>query len=71
MALKVTTLKEEEQMASKWIANRDLYTDGDGDAVEAGDPKSAFLLVRKGRPLSAEQMERHKVKKSKPRKVKK
>ncbi len=65
MALKINLEKETDDMA-KWTANRDLYTDKDGVAVEFGDPAAAFLLVREGRELTEGQMDRHKVKKTKP-----
>ena len=55
---------------AKWKANRDLFTDGRGIQVEAGDPAAAFLLVREGRELTEGQMKRHKVKKTKPGKPK-
>lgn len=51
---------------AKWKANRDLYTDKDGVAVESGDPTAAFLLVRAGRELTDAQIKQHKVKKTKP-----
>lgn len=65
MALKINTLKE-EKMAG-WEANRDLFLDEKGKAVELGDPASRFLLVRKGRKLTDEQIKRHGVKKAKPK----
>ncbi len=54
-------------MAGKWTANRDLYFNTQGHAVEAGDPSAAFLLVRAGRTLTAAQMKQYKVKKAAPR----
>ena len=51
----------------KWKANRDLFTDKDGMQVEAGDPEAAFLLAREGRELTENQMEVHKVKKTRPK----
>lgn len=68
MALEVKTLKDqEEQMSKGWIANRDLFLDKDGNVVEAGDPKSAFLLARKGRLIPEASMKAHKVKKTRPK----
>lgn len=54
-----------------WMANRDLFLDKGGSVVEAGDPASAFLLVRCGSEISGLDMKRYKVKKQKPRKGKK
>jgi hypothetical protein len=71
MGLTVTTLADKKEASMpKWKANRDLFTDGDGVQVEAGDPSAAFLLARKGRELTEAQMKEHKVKKKKPAKTK-
>lgn len=53
-----------------WKANRDLYLNEDGVAVEAGDPGARFLLVRKGREISDVKVKEHKVKKTAPKKGK-
>jgi hypothetical protein len=67
MGLKVTKLEDKkEDSVAKWKANRDLFTDKEGNQVEAGDPSAAFLLARKGRELTDDQMKTHKVKKKKP-----
>ena len=71
MGLKITTLADEKEAhMPKWKANRDLYTDKEGQAVEAGDPKAAFLLAREGRELTEAQVKQHGVNKKKPVKKK-
>jgi len=35
------------------IASETLYADADGNLVKAGDPKAAFKVVTKGRPITA------------------
>ena len=73
MALKIELLDDEEKdMATNWTADRDLYLDASRErAVEAGNPKAAFLLCREGRVVKAALVEQYKLKdkpKRKPRK---
>lgn len=70
MALDIIIPEKETDDMAKWTANRDLFTDKAGKAVEAGDPKAAFLLVREGRDLTDAQMKQHEVKKTAPSKAK-
>ena len=74
MALKIELLddKEKDMATGNWTADRDLYLDASREhAVEAGNPKAAFLLCREGRVVKAELVARYKLKdkpKRKPRK---
>ena len=53
MAFEVTTMRDQHEPQDIWVADRRLWLTADeSEAVEDGDPKSAFLLIAPGQSMS-------------------
>ena len=53
MSFQVTTMRDQHEPQDIWVADRRLWLTADqSEAVEDGDPKSAFLLVAPGQSMS-------------------
>ena len=53
MSFEVTTMRDQHEPQDIWVADRRLWLTADkSEAVEDGDPKSAFLLIAPGQSMS-------------------